>query len=147
MNRTLNGFNLTLAAISLLAGVSVLTGCKAPSDPRPYAGRADPIAAPDNNPRIIMSHPELINSLGFDSPIVSRPNDILTVAVPTRNLGDERYILDYRFVWYDVNGYELTPAMSWREVVIEPKEQKRLQANALDKRAQEWKIEIRWANR
>lgn len=138
------------ATLSVLASLTLapltLTGCKT-SDPRPYAGRADPVAAPDNNPRIVMSHPELMQSLGFDSPIVVRQDDLLTVAVPTRSLGDERYILDYRFTWYDANGMEIRPAMGWREVVLEPKGQKRLQANALDKRAVEWKIELRWANR
>lgn len=138
------------AALSVLASLTfapmALVGCKT-SDPRPYAGRADPVSAPDNNPRIVMSQPELMQSLGFDSPIVVRQDDLLTVAVPTRSLGDERYILDYRFTWYDANGMEIRPAMGWREVVLEPKGQKRLQANALDKRAVEWKIELRWANR
>jgi uncharacterized protein YcfL len=136
----------TTTLISLVLAPMALTGCKT-SDPRPYAGRADPVAAPDNNPRIVMSHPELMRSLGYDAPIVLRPDDLLTVGVPTRNLGDERYILDYRFTWYDANGLEIRPAMGWREVVLEPKGQKRLQANALDKRAVDWKMEVRWANR
>lgn len=129
------------ACLPLLA----LTACR--SDPRPYSGRADPVAAPENNPRILLSQPSLMKSLGFDAPIVSRPDGLLTVAVPTRSLGEERYILDYRFVWYDAEGYEVRPAMSWKEIVLEPKEQRRLQANALDTKAQDWKIEIRWANR
>lgn len=145
MNRTTT-LSMKLAAMLLAAAPLALTGCKT-SDPRPYEGRADPVPAPHNNPRIVMSHPELMNSLGFDAPIQLRPNDLLTVAVPTRNLGDERYILDYRFTWYDADGREVRPAMGWREVVLEPKGQKRLEANALDTRAQDWKIEIRWANR
>lgn len=146
MNSRLSRSVLTVSLLALTLAPCALTGCKT-SDPRPYAGRADPVAAPDNNPRIVMSHPELMNSLGYDAPIVVRPDDLLTVAVPTRNLGDERYILDYRFTWYDNNGMEIRPAMGWREVVLEPKGQKRLQANALDKRAVDWKMEVRWANR
>lgn len=137
---------LTVSTIVLAVSLAGLAGCKT-SDPRPYEGRADPVPAPHNNPRIALSQPELERSLGFDAPIQLRDNDILTVSVPTRNLGDERYILDYRFTWYDANGLEIRPAMSWREVVLEPKGQKRLQANALDNRAQDWKVEIRWANR
>lgn len=137
---------LMISVIGTMGLVTGFSGCKA-SNPRPYEGRADPVPAPNNNPRIALSHPELERSLGFDAPIQVRENDILTVSVPTRSLGDERYILDYRFTWYDANGLEIKPAMSWREVVLEPKGQKRLQANALDNRAQDWKIEIRWANR
>ncbi len=135
----------TALIVAATVPFALFGACK--SDPHPYAGRADPVAAPDNNPRIVFSSPDLMRSVVFDAPITARPDDILTVAVPTRSIGDERYILDYRFVWYDKDGFEVKPAMSWREVVLEPKEQKRLQANALDKKAQDWKIEIRWANR
>ena len=67
--------------------------------------------------------------------------------VPTRSLGENRYLLEYRFVWYDKSGLEVRPAMGWKEFVLEPKGSKVIQANALDKTAVDWKVEIRWANR
>lgn len=137
----MNKHHLALLVAPLLA----LPGCQ--SNPAPYAGKPDPIPAPYNNPHIVLSQGGLINSLGFDSPIVTRQNDLLTVGVPTRSLGNERYLIDYRFVWYDEQGYEVAPAMGWKEAVLEPKGQKVLQANAMDRRATDWKMEVRWANR
>jgi uncharacterized protein YcfL len=129
------------------AAAAAMAGCNKPYSPDPWVGQQDPVAAPNNNPRIVLSSPDLMMALGFDQPIVLRPDDLLTVAVPLRNLGDERYLLDYRFVWYDKDGLELRPAMGWKEVVIEPKDQRRIQANAIDSRAVEWKVQVRWANR
>ena len=142
----------TRIAVALLAptlSAAVLTtapGCHT-TTPNPYAGQPDPVPAPYNNPHIALSQPELVGSLGFDSPIVTRPDDLLTVGVPTRSLGENRYLLEYRFVWYDKSGLEVRPAMGWKEFVLEPKGSKVIQANALDKTAVDWKVEIRWANR
>lgn len=138
MNRTM--------LIGLALATLATSGC-AKKDVSPWVGQQDPVASPNNNPRIVVSQADLLNSLGFDQPIVLRKDDLLTVAVPTRNLGDYRYLLDYRFVWYDADGLEIRPAMGWKEVAIEPRDQKRIAANALDSRAVEWKLQVRWANR
>lgn len=139
---------MTRITVASLALVSLaLTGCNQQKDVNPWVGQQDPVASPNNNPRIVVSQADLLNSLGFDQPIVLRKDDLLTVAVPTRNLGDYRYLLDYRFVWYDADGLEIRPAMGWKEVAIEPRDQKRIAANALDARAVEWKLQVRWANR
>jgi len=133
-------------ALLVLAAFAV-SGCNNQRDTDPFVGQQDPVASPANNPRIVTSSSDLMRSLGFDQPIVVRRDDLLTVSVPTRNLSNERYVLDYRFVWYDNDGMELRPAMGWREVVIEPRDQKRIAANAIDSRAVEWKVQLRWANR
>ncbi len=133
-------------ALLVLAAFAV-SGCNQQRDSNPFVGQQDPVASPANNPRIVTSSSDLMQSLGFDQPIVLRRDDLLTVSVPTRNLGNERYVLDYRFVWYDNDGMELRPAMGWREVVIEARDQKRIAANAIDSRAVEWKMQVRWANR
>lgn len=136
-----------LASLLLMTAIATAAGCTTQRDTSPFAGRRDTVAAPANNPRIVTSSSDLMQSLGFDEPIVVRRDDLLTVSVPTRNLGSDRYLLDYRFVWYDKDGMELRPAMGWREVVIEPRDQKRIAANAIDSRAVDWKIQLHWANR
>lgn len=130
---------LTAAAMSLPA-------CRVDRDTSPYAGQPDP-DRPNVNPRIITSTPDLMVALGFDEPITLRENAILNVAVPTRSLGDERYLIDYRFVFYDEHGREVEPVMGWRFIALEPREQRRLSASALDSRAQDWRLQIKWANR
>ncbi len=136
-----------LIAASLLASAALtLPGCKVQRDTSPYAGQPDP-NRPNVNPRIITSTPDLMVALGFDEPIVVRENDILRASVPTRSLGDERYLLDYRFVFYDERGLEIEPVMGWRFIALEPREQRRIEARALDSRAQDWRLQIKWSNR
>ncbi|MEZ6210047.1 MAG: YcfL family protein [Phycisphaerales bacterium] len=66
---------------------------------------------------------------------------------PRGSLGDERYLLDYRFVFYDDRGMEVEPVMGWRMFSLEPREQRRVEAQALDARARDWRLQIKWANR
>lgn len=136
-----------LIAASLLASAAfTMPACTVQRDTSPYAGQPDP-DRPDVNPRIIASTPDLMLALGFDEPIVVRENDILRASVPTRSLGDERYLLDYRFVFYDERGMEIEPVMGWRFIALEAREQRRIEARALDSRAQDWRMQIKWSNR
>lgn len=131
---------------ALAGALAAVPACKVQRDTSPYAGQPDP-DRPNVNPRIITSTPDLMVALGFDEPIIARENGILHVSVPTRSLGDERYLIDYRFVFYDERGMELEPVMGWRFITLEPREQRRIDAQALDARAQDWRLQIKWANR
>lgn len=137
----------SLIASSLLACAALaIPACTVDRDTSPYAGQPDP-DRPNVNPRIITSTPDLMVALGFDEPIVVSDSGNLRVAVPTRSLGDERYLLDYRFVFYDDRGMEVEPVMGWRMFSLEPREQRRVEAQALDARARDWRLQIKWANR
>jgi len=133
------------ASVLLACAAMALPAC-ATRDTAPYAGQPDP-NRPNVNPRIITSTPDLTVALGFDEPIVVYDSGNLRVAVPTRSLGDERYLLDYRFVFYDERGIEVEPVMGWRFISLEPREQRRIEAQAIDARANDWRLQIKWANR
>ena len=122
-------------------------GCQTTTHPYPNAGRHDPVMAPLNNPRISLGHPELVELLGFDAPIVTNESGQLRVAVPVRNLTDTRYTLDYKFTFYDEVGREVRPAFGWQELILMGKEQRRPEAVALDTSAADWRLQVKWANR
>ena len=64
-----------------------------------------------------------------------------------RNLTNNRYTLDYRFVFYDENGMEVGPQMGYKEIILDPKEQRRPATNAADGRAVAYRLHVKWANR
>ena len=129
-----------------LALLAALPACQSKST-APHTGQPDPVAAPANNPNIELMSGDLQRSLGFDSPIVADDDGLLTVTVPVRNLSDNRYQLDYKFIWYGAQGREAKPLMGWKEISLGPREQRQMTANALDTGAKRWKLQVQWANR
>jgi uncharacterized protein YcfL len=124
----------------------VLCGCATKTNP-PISGTPDPVASPQNNPNIELIHGNLARGLGFDSAIVGKDDGLLFVTIPMRNRSDGIYNLDYRIIWYDINGREVQPQMGWTEIALNGREQRRVTLNALDERAEEWKFQVKWANR
>lgn len=129
-----------------LSAVLAVLGCQSPST-APYAARPDPEQPPYSNPRVQLISGDLVRSLGTEKPIVTRDDDLLMVTVPLRNLSDNNYYLDYKYVFYDSKGREVRPAMGWKEIVLPPRTRRDFTANALDEKAVDWKLMIRWANR
>jgi uncharacterized protein YcfL len=122
----------------------LLAGCQA--DQSPGTGYADPFPAPMNDPQISVLDPELREVLGFQPAIIvddgERP---MHVQVPVRNLTERQYLIDYRILFYDVNGVEIEPVMGWAFVSLQPKQVQRLNAKALDTRAESYRLEVKWA--
>ena len=135
-----------LAALLASALAAGLVGC-AKSNPNPNAGLLDPVPAPGNNPQVSLGSPELQQLLGFESAITERRSGLLHVAVPMRNLTNNRYTLDYRFIFYDENGVEVGPEMGYQEIILDPKEQRRPATHAPDGRAVAFRMHVKWANR
>lgn len=136
------------ATITLLtASIAALSACQQPAGPEPLSGLYDPVPAPANNPQVSLGSPELQQLLGFEGGIVERRNGLLHVAVPMRNLTNNRYTLDYRFIFYDENGMEVGPQMGYQEIILDPKEQRRPATIAPDGRAVAYRMHVKWANR
>lgn len=142
MNRKRSILTLLAAAVA----AATLGACQQ-LGPEPLAGRYDPVPAPANNPQVSLGSPELAQLLGFEGGISERRNGLLHVAVPMRNLTNNRYTLDYRFIFYDENGMEVTPHMGYQEIILDPKEQRRPSTIAPDGRAVAYRMHVKWANR
>lgn len=133
-------FSLFLITILMLTAV----GCRTDISPSP--GLGDPVPAPMNDPQVTVLSPELQPWIRFHPAVIvddgERP---MQVEVPVRNLTDRQYLIDYRFLFYDANGSELTPLMGWRMAAFEPKQVQRLKASALSTEAVDYRLEVRWA--
>jgi len=135
--RRLHMFMLALFA-------AVVCGCQA--DRSPSAGMGDPYPAPMHDPQISVLSPELRPWLGFQPAVVVNDGERpMSVEVPVRNLSNRQYLIDYRILFYDADGSELSPVMGWESAVLEPKQVVRLKRRALDFDAVNYRLEVRWA--
>jgi hypothetical protein len=139
----MNAVKCSMIALAMAALLS-LGGCQTDISPSP--GLGDPVPAPVNDPVITILAPELRPWLGFHPSIVvndgQRP---MSVETPMRNMTEKRYFIDYRFLFYNAAGQELTPAMGWHFVNLEPKQLVRLKGKALSTEATSYRLEIKWA--
>jgi uncharacterized protein YcfL len=124
--------------------IALAVGCAADRSPSP--GMGDPYPAPMHDPQISVLSPDLRPWLGFQPAVViddgERP---MSVEVPVRNLSERQYLIDYRILFYDANGSEISPVMGWEMAVLEPKQVVRLKRRALDLDAVAYRLEVRWA--
>ena len=138
---------MTVARFMLLCAVCsvVAAGCKS-NDTLPSPGMADPYPAPLNDPNITIVSPELRPWLGFQPAIVIDDGERgMHVEQPMRNLTYEKYLLEYRILFYDENGRELTPVMGWEFISLDPKQLVRLKRSAMSTDAKDYRIEVRWS--
>ena len=131
-------------AVIVLLCAMVTGSCHAP-DKSPSGGVADPYPPPINDPQVSILALEIRDWLGVQPAIVTddgqRP---MQVEVPVRNMSDRMYLLDYRFLFYDAAGRELTPVMGWTPANFQPKQLLRLTGGALTTDAMNWRLEIKW---
>lgn len=140
MNRAL------FAAPMLALAAFGAAGCQSEPDINPSPGMADPIGAPYNDPQIAVLAPELREGIGFHPAIVVDDGEHpMDVTVPVRNLTNQQYHLQYRFIFYDEYGRELEPVMGWDRAFMERKQTQRWNANALSTDAKSYRLEVKWA--
>ena len=129
---------------AMLMAAGGLAGCQ--ESKAPGAGMGDPYPAPLNDPQITVLAPELREWLGFQpAVVVNEPGEVMKVQQPVRNLSERQYLIDYRILFYDANGLQLEPTMGWTMVALGPKQTARLTANSLDDRAENYRLEVKWA--
>ncbi|MDY7109374.1 MAG: YcfL family protein [Planctomycetota bacterium] len=136
---------MRLAVLCLVLASFLAAGCEAP-DRAPAPGYGDPYPAPLNDPQISVLSEELRPWLLFSPATVTKgERRPMQVQVPVRNAAARRYLIEYRILFYDENGAELEPLMSWKMVPLEPKQTVRLKAGALDAAAESYRLEIKWS--
>lgn len=133
-----------VATVGLLA-VLLVGGCQI-TNPNPSPGRSDPVPPPANAPQISVLSPDLQPWIAFDPAYIERPVDApMQIQTPMRNLTNYQYLVEYRYLFYDENGMELTPKMDWKMVDVDPKQQVRLHGGALSREAVAHRLEVRWS--
>ena len=133
-----------LVPVGILAAV-VAAGCSAPNI-APAPGMGDPFPAPVNDPQITVHDEALRAFLGFHpATVVNDGQRPLYVEQPVRNLTDRQYLIDYRLIFFDAVGIELTPVMGWQFQPLQPKQTVRLKGRAPHTTAVSYKLEVKWA--
>lgn len=104
-----------------------------PLDPKDYPQ----VVALDRLGRWLVNNPPIIKGGEADQP--------MTVTVPVRLTSDENVNAQYRFLFFDAAGAPLRPEMEWRYVLLPGRTEVFLTGTALDKRAADWRCEVRYA--
>lgn len=130
------------ALCTLFAGA--ISGCD--TTRAPYAPGGDPLPS-SNYPKVAFLDKELTGMLVVDpsTVVVDRPEGRpIKVTVPMRSVADHAMKLQYQYVWRDALGRPVGNPSGWRYVVVEPRVQVAMQANAATMDAVEWRLEIRF---
>ncbi len=137
MNRTARGFLWT----GLLGAAVAAGGCR--TSTLPPAAQRDPLPS-ENYPRVVILD-GLQRWVVVDAPVVTKSErDPLRVTVPVRAVTqNEELNVQYRFAFFDADGRPLEPEPSWRYERLPSKAQRHIEANALDQRAVDWRVDIR----
>lgn len=138
-------FTKILSCALIVAALSMwLAGCK--TDTAPSAGMGDPYPAPMNDPQISVLATDLRPHLVFQPAIITKDGQRpMTVEVPMRNTTYNKYLLEYRILFYDSSGRELSPVMGWEFVPVDPKQVVRLKRSATSVEADNYRLEVRWS--
>ncbi|MCL4210392.1 MAG: DUF1425 domain-containing protein [Phycisphaeraceae bacterium] len=135
-----------LLSTAVLTGLLLGAGGCQSTDPGPRPGLADPVPAPYNNPDISVVDEDLRQWLGFQPAVrVRTPGRPMHVEVPVRNLADQTYLIEYRYLFFDANGVQQQPEMGWRFAAIDAKQTINLVGQALDANAQTYRLQVRWS--
>jgi len=117
-------------------------GCQT-TDTSPPGAYADPVSRA-NYPRVVMLD-DLVPWVVVSEPIVTKSVDVpLRVSVPLRAVTkSEELNVQYQFTFFDEVGRPIEPTPSWTYLRLPSKAQRIIEANALDQRAVDWRVEVR----
>ena len=138
-------FHVFRAFVAAGLAIFIAAGCQQP-DLGPAPGMGDPYPAPMNDPQITVLAQDLRPWLGFHPAIVVEGgNGTMNVQLPVRNLSERQLLVDYRILFYDGNGVELEPPMSFRMIALGPKQTVRMSGNSFDNAAASYRVEVKWS--
>ncbi len=139
---------MSVGSIHMFALVSLasaaLVGCnQAPAYRPPPGSLEEPL--PQNQYPNINVHQPLTPWIMVSDPIVTRDSiGTLRVEVPIRAITrSEDMNVQYRFQFLDEMGRLLQPEPAWQYIRMEAQIQVFIQANAMDNRALDWRLEIK----
>ncbi|MCB9846324.1 MAG: DUF1425 domain-containing protein [Phycisphaeraceae bacterium] len=134
--------NRLCVCAAITTSVLALTGC-ATRDASAPGAMADPVPRV-NYPNISILD-ELVPYVVVSEPIVTKgPDQPLRVTVPIRAITRPRELnTQYRFIFFDADGRPIEPQQAWQYERLPSRAQRFFEANALDQRAVDWRLEVR----
>jgi uncharacterized protein YcfL len=70
-------------------------------------------------------------------------NDIMRAQATLRSRDRDTLPFEYRFEWFDANGFEVGTKEAWKPLLLSGKETKNIQSTAPDPRAREFVLKLR----
>jgi hypothetical protein len=129
-----------VAATCVVAGS--LAGCANDTVKAPGSGRSDPL--PHESYPQIAALEGLDKWVYFDRPVIDKGGSVIKVTVPARAATDGQELnVQYRFFWLDASGRPLDNTPDWHYQRMPSRSQVFFEGNALDKTAEDWRLEIR----
>ncbi len=84
----------------------------------------------DTHPRatLILGSSDLVDNILLTNVKVAQVGLLNKAGVDVQNLSDDRYTLEYKFVWRDKQGFAINPSHVWHRFVLTPRKIKSVQS-------------------
>ncbi len=93
---------------------------------------------------IVINNIELANNIKIISSKSRFIYDLLDASVMIKNNSYSRYVIEYKFLWYDINGFEFAKKQSkWKKIRIDSKDTIIIKGLAISPKVETFKLYIR----
>lgn len=132
---------MQLAVPVIAVAVLGLIGCEASTGPIP--GLPDEVV---DYPTVTMSQVTLQNAVAIQQPIVDRRDGFLRkITLPLRSRSNEPLHVEWRILWYGGDGHPVGPEMTWRRMMLDPRQPHRITVTTMAANATDYNMQLRWA--
>ncbi len=127
-----------LICISLLSACSTLKGAN-------LAHKAQ-VTLDDTHPRatLILGSSDLVNDILITNVKIGKVGLLTRAGVDVQNLTDNRYQLEYKFVWRDKQGFPIDESNVWHRFVLTPRKIKSFQSVGKREEAYSFQFTVRF---
>lgn len=137
--RSLMSFFPAAAVFAAMLVVVGLTGCRATSGIE-ASGKVDEAGF---EKKIVINNRGLSKEIEITDIKSTFVGDIMKVQVSLHSKDRDTVPVQYRFDWFDAQGFDLNANQAWKPFLIYGKEVKVIQGVAPDQRAKEFKLKLR----
>lgn len=137
--RSLMSFFPAAAVFAAMLAVAGLTGCRATSGIE-ASGKVDEAGF---EKKIVINNRGLSKEIEITDIKSTFVGDIMKVQVSLHSKDRDTVPVQYRFDWFDAQGFDLNANQAWKPFLLYGKEVKVIQGVAPDQRAKEFKLKLR----
>lgn len=137
--RSLMSFFPAAAVFAAMLVVAGLTGCRATSGIE-ASGKVDEAGF---EKKIVINNRGLSKEIEITDIKSTFVGDIMKVQVSLHSKDRDTVPVQYRFDWFDAQGFDLNANQAWKPFLLYGKEVKVIQGVAPDQRAKEFKLKLR----
>jgi len=128
-----------MKALLPIGALLLLVGCSS----EPLAVEDDPVTR-DAYPQVVVTNAQLRPYLVAGEPIVNHMPDGPTKAVvPIRATSDVALKINYKFEFFDEQGFPMKPEQDWKYLRLPPQTQRFMEGSSLDRGVADWRVIIR----